>query len=183
MSESRRFLFKLLSLLLQYPDTGLKSAFSDLEELSSKLSERSAELICRRFLPYLQTTPLLRAQEYYTQTFDLSPESCLYLTWHRWREGEERGRDLARLLRIYRQAGYECVSKDLPDYLPLVLEFASVCPGDSGFGLLSKFSPEIEKLRVRLQESGSPYAGLLALLAEAVTEPQQEDRRRDDELG
>lgn len=92
MSESRRFLFKLLSLLLQYPDTGLKSAFSDLEELSSKLSERSAELICRRFLPYLQTTPLLRAQEYYTQTFDLSPESCLYLTWHRWGEGEERGR-------------------------------------------------------------------------------------------
>lgn len=179
MTEPRRLLFKLLSLLLQYPDSGLRAALAGLEELSGELPTKDSEPIYRGFLPYLQTTPLVRAQQCYTQTFDLSPQTCLYLTWHRFGDGKERGADLARLLRVYRDGGFECVSKDLPDYLPMVLEFASVCLDDSGFGLLREFSPEIEKLRIHLQESESPYAGLLALLSETVAAPQAEDRRRD----
>ena len=183
MTESRRLLLKLLSIYLQYPEGRLMGALPAMEECSETLPERSAGITFRGFLGYLQSTPLLRAQEYYTQTFDLNPATCLYLTWGRFGDGKERGPDLARLLRTYLDGGFECVSKDLPDYLPMVLEFASVCPDDSGFELLREFCPEIEKLHARLQESGSPYAGLLALLAETVAASPAEDRRRDDELG
>lgn len=174
MTESGRFLAKLLSVALQYPDSELKTALAGLEDFSGVFPDSSSEQIWRGFLSYLQTTPLLRAQECYSQTFDLSPQSCLYLTWHRWGESKERGADLARLVRIYLDGGFECVTRDLPDYLPMVLEFASICPDESGFALLTEFSPEIEKIRGCLMENGNPYAGLLALLSEKSFSPQTE---------
>jgi nitrate reductase delta subunit len=177
MSDSARWLFKLLSILLQYPDEGLTSALADMEEYSAMLPEKIAEPVFGRFLPWLRNTPLLDAQEHYTQTFDHSPETCLYLTWRRWGEGKERGRELARLLQLFRDAGLECVSRDLPDYLPMILEFASVCFDDSGVGLLLDFGPEIEKLHVRLRENASPYADLLWLLAETVAPPRAQDAK------
>ena len=184
MSESNRLTFRLLSLLLQYPDEWLKSAIADMEEFSEMLSERSAELIFGRFLPWLQNSTLLAAQEYYTQTFDLSPKACLHLTWDRSGDGKERGGELVRLLQAYREGGFECISKDLPDYLPMVLEFASVCHDGSGFELLREFGPEIEKLHLHLQACRSPYADLLSLLSETVSGTRAEDRKaRDDELG
>ncbi|MGC8495185.1 MAG: nitrate reductase molybdenum cofactor assembly chaperone [Syntrophobacteraceae bacterium] len=174
MTESGRFLAKLLSVALQYPDSELQTSLAELNELPEVLPDNSSEQILRGFLNYLENTPLLRAQECYSQTFDLSPDSCLYLTWHRWGENKERGADLARLVRIYRDGGFQCVTGDLPDYLPMVLEFASVCPDESGFKLLGEFGPEIDKIRQRLNESGSPYAGLLTLLSEKSFSPQPE---------
>ncbi len=174
MTESGRFLAKLLSVALQYPDSELKTTLAGLDDLAGELPDNSSAQIWSGFLNYLQTTPLLRAQECYAQTFDLSPQSCLYLTWHRWGENKERGADLARLVRIYLDGGFECATRDLPDYLPMVLEFASVCPDESGLKLLGEFGPEIDKIRQRLNESGSPYAGLLALLSEKSFSPQTE---------
>lgn len=182
MTESDRLLLKLLSLLLQYPDPKLTADLAGLGELAGELPEACLEQIHRRFLPYLQSSPLLSIQQAYTQTFDLNPATCLYLTYHRWGDGKERGRDLARLRRSYQDAGYEDACGELPDYLPMVLEFASVSPGDTGFALLREFSSEIEQLHAHLQESRSPYAGLLGLLAEVFTAPGPEDERRDDEL-
>jgi nitrate reductase delta subunit len=182
MTESQRLLLKLLSILLLYPDELLMSGLSDLEEFSDTVSEKSAELIGRRFLPYLQGGPLLRAQECYTRTFDLSPENSLYLTWHRFGDGKERGAALASLRGIYRDNDCECVSTDLPDYLPMLLEFASICPDDSGLEVLRHFGPEIEKIHLHLQKSDSPYASLFALLTEAVAAPPDEEKRSEDEL-
>ncbi|MGC9194374.1 MAG: nitrate reductase molybdenum cofactor assembly chaperone [Syntrophobacteraceae bacterium] len=166
MTESSRLLFKLLSVLLHYPDSLLMDSLGEIEALSAEVSQRCEELIGGSFLPYLRATPLLRAQEYYTRTFDLSPTTCLYLSWHRLGESKERGAELARLSGLYRSEGLECVAEDLPDYLPMILEFASICPGDGGLELLRDFSPEIEKLRLRLKESQSPYEVLFALLSE-----------------
>jgi nitrate reductase delta subunit len=167
MTEESRLLFKLLSILLHYPDALLMDSLGELGELSAEVSERSAELIGGSFLPYLEATPLLRAQEYYTKTFDLSPGTCLYLSWHRLGESKERGAELARLSGLYRSAGLECVAKDLPDYLPMILEFASICPGEGGLELLRDFSAEIEKIHLRLKENQSPYEVLFTLLSEA----------------
>lgn len=182
MTEAERLLLKVVSLLLQYPDRKLTTALAGLEGLSGELPASSSVPICHSFLAYLKTTPLLRVQETYTQTFDLNPSTCLYLTYHRWGDNKERGRNLTRLLQIYQDAGYESASGELPDYLPMVLEFASVCPGDTGIALLREFATEIEKLHSQLHESRSPYAGLLGLLAEMVTAPLLENKRRHDEL-
>lgn len=182
MTEPDRLLLKFLSLLLQYPDTGLKSALASLEELAGELPEASSSQICRRFLPYLKATPLLRIQEEYTQTFDLNPAGCLYLTYHRWGNDRKRGGALAGLHQTYHDCGYESTSGELPDYLPLVLEFASASPGDKGFEVLHQFSSEIEKLDTHLRERRSPYADLLGVLVEAVAERAPADKRRDDDL-
>ncbi len=193
MTESDRLLLKLLSILLQYPDDSLPGGLADPGELlepapgdfaMARLAPGGtpAELI-GRFLAHLRSGPLLCAQEIYTRTFDLSPATCLYLTWHRRADAKERGGDLARLVGVYRDGGYECVSRDLPDFLPMILEFASVCADDSGLELLRDFSPEIEKIRLKLKESQSPYAELFDLLAEAIATPRAEKERSEDELG
>lgn len=166
MTETGRLLCKLLSILLHYPDGLLMDSLGELEDLSAQASVSSAQLIGGSFLPYLRATPLLRAQEYYTRTFDLSPATCLYLSWHRLGESKERGAELARLRGLYRGEGLECVAADLPDYLPMILEFASICPGDAGLEVLRDYRPEIEKLHLRLKESQSPYEVLFTLLSE-----------------
>jgi nitrate reductase delta subunit len=85
----------------------------------------------------------------------------LNLTYHRWGDGKERGSALARLLHLYAKAGYEIADGELPDYLPLVLEFLSVGPPESAHEIMAEYHPQVSILASRLAESSSPYAALL----------------------
>ena len=72
---------------------------------------------------------------------------------------------LLGLKRRYAAAGLELgVGGELPDYLPLMLEFAALAPGDEGERLLRGHRPGIELLRGGLHDDGSPYADPLDAL-------------------
>jgi nitrate reductase delta subunit len=85
---------------------------------------------------------------------------------------------LLRLKRLYAQAGLELAREELPDYLPLVLEFASLAPGDVGETLLREHRPELELLRANLHDTGSPYADLLEALCAGLPRLTPLERER-----
>ncbi|WP_424211899.1 nitrate reductase molybdenum cofactor assembly chaperone [Streptomyces sp. BI20] len=118
--------------------------------------------------------PIDRAAEY-TATFDTRNRRCLYLTW--WVDGDtrRRGLSLVRLKRIYRDFGMEYTGEELPDFLPVALEFAAR-QEEAGTLLLQEHRAGLELLRLALAEAASPYAAVLRAVAATLPGPSPETK-------
>ena len=171
MSEEERTLLKVVSLLLQYPEASLLDSLAGLEAAVSETWNPDSKALCSDFLNHLRNTPLLRLQETYSATFDLNPSTSLDLGYHRWGDGKERGGALARLVSLYSQAGYELIDGVLPDHLPLLLEFLSLCPEEMSREITNEYGGQVAILASRLVEDGSPYAGLLRIVSNSFRNP------------
>ncbi|MFD0380574.1 nitrate reductase molybdenum cofactor assembly chaperone [Streptomyces sp. NPDC127112] len=112
------------------------------------------------FLDHTETLSAIELCAEYTSTFDTRNRRCLYLTW--WADGDtrRRGLSLVRLKRIYRDFGLEFTGEELPDFLPVALEFAALRE-EAGTELLQEHRAGLELLRLALTECGSPYARVL----------------------
>ncbi len=152
-------LLKLISLLLQYPDEEIYSLDwkSDLKNI--EIPELYENLI--RFEEYTHKNTLNQLQENYVQTFDFNDKTNLYLTYSKLGDEKERGQVLVELKEIYKFAGFELESSELPDYLPLLLEFVSHADKKIRIDLLGRFRDAIEQIQQMLVEQNSPYATLL----------------------
>ncbi len=152
-------LLKLISLLLQYPDEEMRS-FDLLSEIVTLNDPELLESL-NTFGKYFYQTPLARLQENYVHTFDFNDKTNLYLTYSKLGDEKERGQALAELKEIYAFAGFELNSTELPDYLPLLLEFVSHADIKIRTDLLRRFRGAIEHTQQMLKENGSPYSDLL----------------------
>jgi nitrate reductase delta subunit len=142
--------------------------------------------------PWLELSELLRypedgleRQAEYVRTFDFDRRATLHLTYHTLGDRRRRGLELVRLKRRYAEAGFELDAAELPDYLPVMLEFAALAP-EVGEALLNEHRPAIELVRARLHERRSPYAELLDALVAALpraTKAQLAAARRTAEEG
>lgn len=116
----------------------------------------------------------------YVETFDFARRTTLDLTYYTHGDRRQRGLALLALRRRYDDAGLMLDTAELPDHLPVMLEFASMAPGP-GRELLGEFRPVIELLRMALERAGSPFAGALSslcLMLPALTPAEREDLRR-----
>jgi nitrate reductase delta subunit len=170
MTDEKRYLLKVLSILLQYPDDEFILSLEELKEAVEQIPHVEQCQSCVNFLDYLGNTSLIRLQEEYTARFDLNPATCLNLTYHRWGDARERGRALVDFHQLYETAGYECATGELPDYLPLVLEYLSLHRNGDHSLLLGQYWEQVETISSGLQEAGSVYAGLLGIVADVFNE-------------
>ncbi len=170
MTEEKRFLLRVLSILLQYPDQDLIRNLNELREAVEEIAQPEPREECANFLSYLEKIPLIRIQEEYSATFDLNPETCLNISYHKWGDARERGSALVDFRQLYDTAGYECATGELPDYLPLVLEFLSINGETSRLSFLGQYCDQVESLGSRLQENASHYAGLFAIVVDTFRE-------------
>ena len=147
--------YKLASVLLQYPTRAL---FDGLDELdaAARSAPRAARGHLAAFLAWLRATPPNEVAQHYVETFDLRRRSALYLTYYRHGDTRRRGMALLAFKTAYRAAGLEPDGAELPDYLPVVLDFAAVAP--AGEDLLRRHRADLELLRRALHEAGTPYA-------------------------
>jgi nitrate reductase delta subunit len=153
--------YKLLSLLLQYPDGSLAAAQDELANAVAALPRGShRDSVTAFWRGWCEHTAIERAQQY-VATFDLHKGVSLYLTFFLHGDTRKRGMALLRLKRLYAAAGFPLEGRELPDFLPAVLEFASLAPAGYGELLLEEHRPELELLRNRLREQHSPYALLI----------------------
>jgi len=109
--------------------------------------------------PWLQTTPPGDIAQHYVATFDLRRRCALYLTYYRYGDTRKRGMAMLTFKAAYRSAGFEPTEDELPDYLPLVLDFAALHP--RGESLLRAHRADLELLLRGLRQAGSPYASVI----------------------
>ena len=152
--------FKLASVLLQYPTMALFDGLDYLDATAAGSSRSSREAFCR-FLAWLRVTPPAEVARHYVETFDLRRRCALYLTYYRHGDTRRRGMAMLEFKAAYRAAGFEPLTEDgeLPDYLPLVLDFAALHP--PGEKLLRAHRADLELLLRGLRQAGSPYAGVV----------------------
>lgn len=160
IKEQHKYL-KLLSILLQYPDDTLFAGLPELEKIVEELPPSEQKKGLEEFLCYLKTQKTRCLQELYTAAFDMNPSTTLNITYHLWGDSEKRAGALTSLRQIYQDAGYECTTGELPDYLPMMLEFLAVCPKAQGINLIWECLKALEELARRLQETALSYSKLL----------------------
>lgn len=159
-------LFKLLSALFEYPDENLVQALPELmavanEEPDMEAHEREA---IAAFVAWLSDSDLTEAQARYVKTFDMTPEHALHLTHHLFGDDKNRGPALIDLTEYYKSYGLDINRNELPDYLPLVLEFASMLEPVEARVFLDPFAKVIAQLGANLKAAESPWAPLVHLV-------------------
>ena len=171
--------YKLCSLLLLYPDEELLGAREELLAAARELPRSPAAAALARFGEWWLAEDELALQQHYVETFDLHKRSGLYVTFYGEGDRRERGSALLRLKRMYRAAGLPLEGgSELPDYLPVMLEFAAAMPGGEGEIVLREHRAAIELLRENLRARGTPYADVLDAVCLTLGDPSAADRAR-----
>ncbi|WP_144183608.1 nitrate reductase molybdenum cofactor assembly chaperone [Elioraea rosea] len=170
--------FRILSALLHYPDEALRAALPEITEAiaTSGFGDRHARALarlCRR----LAAGELLDRQEAYSTLFDRGRSCSLNLFEHVHGDTRNRGPAMVALVEAYHAAGWAAPANELPDYLPLFLEFLAVAPEPLTRDLLTQAAPILDQLHARLAGRGTAdaraYAGVIAaMLAEAGRAPE-----------
>ncbi|MDN5570564.1 MAG: molecular chaperone TorD family protein, partial [Propionibacteriaceae bacterium] len=171
--------------VLSYPDADLLARLAVIE---AALADTWAAALFAPVLAHLRS-PALNApkasepaealtalQSYHVQEFDLSRRHALHLTY--WTEGDtrRRGEVLASIKTVYRESGLVVdTGGELFDYLPMLCEFCVHDP-ERGLGLLTRFRPNLELLRLGCTDDGLPHAGVLEAVCRTVPGPRPADR-------
>jgi nitrate reductase molybdenum cofactor assembly chaperone NarJ/NarW len=160
--------YRLLSLLLDYPN----------DELNAALGQVAPAGELAPLVAWQRATPLAERQRRYVETFDLDRRTSLHLTYYLYGDTRKRGLALLRLKRLYAAGGLPLDSDELPDFLPALLEFAALAPDGYGETLLGEHRLSLELLRLRLAELESPWACALEAICDALPRlgPIERDR-------
>lgn len=163
---------KALSALLLYPDAGLRAVLPEvaraLRAVPLPPTEREAvAAFCRT----LAGQAPLSAQAEYVALFDGGRSLSLYLFEHVHGDSRDRGSALAALLDDYRAAGLEPSGDELPDFLPVFLEYASLHAEEEARALLGEVADILALLAARLEARGSGYAAVMRALESLAARP------------
>ncbi|WP_217914173.1 nitrate reductase molybdenum cofactor assembly chaperone [Miltoncostaea marina] len=164
----------LISAALRYPGDELAAARDDLARAARALPASPARDALTAFLDWWAAEPADALRRRYVETFDLSRRTGLDLTYYTHGDRRQRGLALLALRRRYDAAGLELQGPELPDHLPVVLEFAALEPGAGG-ELLADVRPLVELIRLALERAESPWAGLLGALCLLLPPPTETD--------
>jgi nitrate reductase molybdenum cofactor assembly chaperone NarJ/NarW len=182
--------YRVLSALLSYPDPQLRAATKEGVRIlcdEALLSGAQIVGVCR-FTDWLLGSPQLDAESAYIDAFDRGRSTSLYMFEHIHGESRARGEAMHKLLLRYRAHGLEVEPGELPDFLPLFLEFLSTRPAKEAAKHLAEVADIVALIGRRLRARGAPHAPLLDAVASLATgtsgrdsvESQTGDEYRDD---
>lgn len=150
--------YKIASVLLRYPTAALFDGLPLLRE-AVRGSARSSRDPFGIFLDWLSRTPPDTVARQYVENFDLRRQCTLYLSYYRYGDTRKRGMAMLTYTAAYRAAGFTPADGELPDYLPMVLEFADLDP--RGEKLLRAHRADLELVLRALRDASSPYASVV----------------------
>ncbi|MDL9944934.1 nitrate reductase molybdenum cofactor assembly chaperone [Gordonia sp. ABSL11-1] len=172
-----RVIHQVASWCLGYPDDVL---LGRLDLLRAALDEQPPGVqvtLLSGFVHHLGTADPDGLRRDYIDVFDLSRKQTLYLSY--WTDGDtrRRGATLGEFKQLYRDSGFLVdLGGELPDHLPIVLEFSARADPRRGREVLEKYRPALELIRLALAERGSRHADVLAAVCATLPGPAPADR-------
>jgi nitrate reductase molybdenum cofactor assembly chaperone NarJ/NarW len=172
--------YQVLSALLLYPEQALLDSLPELDAALLEASDLRGAL--RPLFDYLVSEDLITLQERYVTTFDRNPSHSLHLFEHIHGESRDRGQAMVDLMEEYKKHGLDMSGDELPDYVPLFLEFLSTLDEEKAASMLGDAVHVLAHVGRKLRANGSPYAVVLEaaqLLSPVAAEPLSEPPVRD----
>mgnify|MGYP002712989887 CR=1 FL=1 len=159
--------FKALSALISYPSPDLQAAIPEVRAVCAAegILSGTQRAALEPLLAHLAGADLIAAQEEYVRLFDRSRSVSLNLFEHIHGDSRDRGSAMVDLLETYRAGGYDLAATELPDHLPVLLEFLSTQPPDEARAILTDAGEVIAVLAARLRMRETPYAAVLDALS------------------
>lgn len=157
---------KALSLVLSYPTRELQKAMPEIGAVlaSDTRLTAAARRALRPLLEDLGGCDIYDLQEQYVLLFDRSRTLSLNLFEHVHGESRDRGGAMVSLMETYRNGGFDPATTELPDHLPVLLEFLALRPLGEGREVLADAAHIFEALKTRLARRDSAYASVFAAL-------------------
>jgi len=140
-------ILKIIALLIEYPDEAL---WESRDEAISLVAQDAPGL-----LPFAQqylSAPLLDRQAEWCEVFERGRATSLLLFEHVHAESRDRGQAMVDLMNQYEQAGLQLDCRELPDYLPLYLEYLSILPEAQAREGLQNVAPILALIGGRLKQ-------------------------------
>ncbi|MBL4853681.1 nitrate reductase molybdenum cofactor assembly chaperone [bacterium AH-315-J19] len=159
---------RVLSRLLVYPSAevlGQMDALKDVLREDGFLKAGTLKKLTA-FMDEYAGTDLMDAQETYVELFDRGRAHCLHLFEHVHGESRFRGQAMIDLSDRYAEKGLVIGVGELPDYLPVFLEFISICEPDEGLETLAQAAPVIATIGEKLKRQKSGYANVFKAITE-----------------
>jgi nitrate reductase delta subunit len=164
---------RALAALLSYPTAELVQAAPEIRDTieRERLVPAAERAALHRLVDETAAGDLYDLQERYGLLFDRTRSLSLHLFEHVHGESRDRGQAMVDLLKLYQEGGYNPLASELPDFLPLFLEFASTREPRAAIELIGQPANVIAALRERLAKRRSPYEAVMAALL-AVSKAQ-----------
>ncbi|MCF8302409.1 MAG: nitrate reductase molybdenum cofactor assembly chaperone [Bacteroidales bacterium] len=168
--------YKILSLLLSYPSEEIQDFLGEVDsELKNEnlLPPDAIEGI-KQFTDHFANEDITDWQAHYVQLFDYSRAASLHLFEHVKGDSKDRGQAMVDLINFYRENGMELATNELPDHLPVFLEFLSTQEPEKAAKLLSEPVNVIARIFEKLHEKENQYQHILAAILElSERKPEQ----------
>ena len=160
------FTLKALSLILSYPTKELQDAMSEIGGIlaSDTRLTAAARRALRPIVTELGERDIYALQEAYVSLFDRSKSISLNLFEHVHGESRDRGGAMVSLVETYREAGFDPISSELPDHLPVLLEYLAMQPVHEAKEVLADAAHIFEVISTRLGRRESSYAAIFTAL-------------------
>jgi len=175
MQSNKSLTLRVLSALLGYPNGELHAALPELGDALDRdcgLSRsRLAELDA--LMRWMSASDPFEVEARYVETFDRGRATSLHLFEHVHGDSRERGPALVDLQQTYERAGLRLEGNELPDHLPVVLEFASTQPDKVAREFLGEMAHILTAIFSALLERDSPYASVIAAVLELAGQKVQ----------
>ena len=157
---------KVLSALLTYPTPELIAAVDELRAVlkAEGVLPRTHLAAVTSLIDDLAGRDLFDAQERYILLFDRTRSLSLHLFEHVHGESRDRGQAMVDLIKLYEDGGYEPTAAELPDFLPLFLEYAATRAPVEAIALVGQPGHVLAALRERLAKRDSRYAAVFGAL-------------------
>lgn len=173
---------RAVAVLLAYPEEDVQRSAAEIVDLlliRPELSPGERRAV-EEFMRWFSGEPLLDIQADYVETFDRSKKVSLYLFEHVYGESRDRGPAMVELRDAYREQGLEIDSRELPDFLPIFLEFCSALSERQAREWIEETGEILQQVHVRLAERKSRYAVPLRVLLRIMgLEPMPEAMVQD----
>jgi nitrate reductase delta subunit len=165
--------YRALAALLSYPTAEVQAATAEIAEVLAGEGLLSAARCAalRSLLDDLARCDLYDLQERYVALFDCGRALSLHLFEHIHGESRDRGQAMADLVALYADHGLTMRAGELPDFLPLFLEFLSVLPDDEARALLAEPAAILRALADRLAGRDGGYGAVMEVLAGLANAP------------
>lgn len=166
MPQNDHKTFKVLGLLLRYPNKTIIEACAECQKILAEEALLSSERIndMNKLIEYLQNSDLIELEEKYVSLFDFKRLLSLYLFEHSHGDSRDRGQALVDLIAHYEKHKLELQPGEMPDYLPVFLEHLSFFSLEDAMKALAAYVNTISIIEKRLQEHQSLYSAVFSAI-------------------